>query len=85
MRVTGEVRDVETRTGNKDGRDWSMVVARVLFADLDFIEVTYPDKVAFPKVGDRVDLIVRVSVRGGFLSVQAVKPFPAPVQAVKAS
>lgn len=87
LRVTGEVRDIVTRSGNKNGRDWIMFQARVLFADLDFVEVTYPEGMTLPKIGETVDLIVQVQPRGGFLSVQAVKPYPAaaPVQAVKAS
>lgn len=67
-RLNGAVRSVETRSGEKNGKAWSMRFARVQFADLDFVEVTLNDRDDV-RVGDNVDWLIRVESRGGFLSV----------------
>jgi hypothetical protein len=67
-RLNGEVRSVDERSGEKNGRAWSMRFARVAFSDLDFVEVLLPDR-ASVRVGDAVDWVVRIEVRGGYLGV----------------
>lgn len=80
-RVTGTVLKVETRSGVKDGRDWSMTTARILVANEDICDVGIPDsfRSAHPPLGsgEQVDLMVSIRVgRGGFLNIDAVKPWP---------
>lgn len=94
-RVTGTVLKVETRSGSTrntpDGqpRAWSMTSARVLVADEDICDVGIPDAFAetFGRLGkgQEVDLFVSVRVgKGGFLNIDAVKPWPAGLSAVPA-
>jgi hypothetical protein len=85
FRVTGVVKRCETRNGvSKAGSDYSITNARVLVADLDFVEVTLGKGQAEPLPGTPIDWLVRVSASGGFLRISFVEewraalPAPAP-------
>lgn len=95
-RVTGTVLKVETRSGSTrntpDGqpRAWSMTSARVLVADEDICDVGLPDQFLETHgrlgKGEEVDLFVNVRVgKGGFLNIDAVKPWPTSLRAVSAT
>jgi hypothetical protein len=77
-RVTGVVLDTETKSGHKNGRDWTLEVATVLVANRGVAEVSrFPDGSPSPlTAGAHVDLLVDVSARGGFTqaSVKGVYP-----------
>lgn len=80
-RVTGTVLKVETRSGNKDGKDWAMTSARILIANEDICDVGLPDSFRRSNspliAGEEVDLFVTIRMgRGGFLNIDAVKPWP---------
>lgn len=75
MRIVGEVREVQRRSGTKereDGskRDWSMVVVRVLEGKAELHELVLPDTFRVPSEGDTVEYEVSVYVRQGRLAVR---------------
>lgn len=86
-RLTGHVLKVETRSGfsTKTNKEWSMTTARVLVAGEDICDVGIPDNYLVRTghevaAGDDVDLLVSVRASGGFLNIDAVKPWPVKVQ-----
>jgi hypothetical protein len=87
VRITGTIKDITSRSGKRqDGvTDWTMRQARVLVADLDFVEVTLKDD-QYPSIGADIDWCVEVGVGGRFLRIGYVKdwPTPAPVASVVA-
>ena len=58
VRVTGVIKDANTRHGDFEGRKYTVREVRVLVADLDFTMVALPDEMPFPAVGSEVDYLV---------------------------
>lgn len=70
FRCTGVVKRCDTRSGvSKTGSEYSMTTARVLVADMDFVEVTLGKGQSQPLPGTAVDWLVSVSPSGGFLRI----------------
>ena len=77
MRVTGRVVKIDARSGSKvneatgETRPWSLSNIRVLFRDMDIVEVTrFADsRVPLPEVGEDVDWVANVDARGSRLNV----------------
>lgn len=77
-RVSGEIRRVEIKSGEKNGKPWSFAVARILVADLGFAEVTiFADpSMPEPTKGSTVDLVCEVTSDAYGVKCRALEPWP---------
>lgn len=77
MRVNGVMKALSVRKGvDKNGRPYTIREARILVADLDFVNVTLGDDDLPPAEGGMVDWLVNVTTKGGYLSIRREDDFP---------